>query len=133
MIPKNAINLGETNLLGWAAKSTQLGSVIDAGGGRLQREVLPVSGAAATPTYNVAVLLGAKTIGTGAAGAKAPGIPGATPGVGAAAPNAGGTSIVFNAETTGTGTAEVWYLTADAPKDANNQPAAKLSDNVPGL
>lgn len=126
-----------------------------------------VASAAATPAFAITQLLYCKTIGTGAPAVKAPQINGATPSAGQAAPNAGGTSVVFHAETTGTGTcdmsyltaggtatpnaggtsiaflasevagasavAELLYLTADAPKDANGVAAKKLSESVDGL
>lgn len=118
---RDILDRGETNnQLGSAALATKLGSVVSGEKApvRLVRETLPVASAAATPSYAILALLFAKTTGTGAAGVKDPGILGATPGAGAAAPNAGGTSIVFNAETTGTGTVDAVYLTADPPKGA---------------
>lgn len=75
------------------------------------RENAAVASAAATPRFAIEQLLYAKTIGTGAAGVKAALINGGTPSAGEAAPNAGGTSVAFNAETTGTGTVDLWYLT----------------------
>ena len=82
-----------------------------AGDDRLIRENVPVATAAATPSFAIEQLLYAATIGTGAAGVKTALINGGTPGVGEAAPDAPGTTVVFNAETTGTGTADLWYLT----------------------
>lgn len=97
------------------------GSRTYVGASRLVREVVAVATAAATPSYAIEQLLYAKTIGTGAAGVKAATINGGTPGTGEASPNAGGTSVAFNAETTGTGTAELWYLTnANAPALENS-------------
>lgn len=97
------------------------GSRAYVGASRLVREVVAVATAAATPTYAVEQLLYAKTIGTGAAGVKLATINGGTPGTGEASPNSGGTSIAFNAETTGTGTVEIWYLTnANAPAVENS-------------
>lgn len=97
------------------------GSRAYVGASRLVREVVAVATAAATPTYAAEQLLYAKTIGTGAAGVKVATINGGTPGAGEASPNAGGTSIAFNAETTGTGTVEIWYLTnANAPAVENS-------------
>jgi hypothetical protein len=92
-----------------------------------------VASAAATPGYTVLQLLYAKTIGTGAPAVKAPQINGATPSAGQAAPNAGGTSIAFHAETTGTGTCDVVYLTADPPKDANDIAGSDLAATVTGI
>lgn len=80
-------------------------------GSRVVQETLAVASAAAAPTFAVQQLLYAKTIGTGAPAVKAAQINGATPSAGQAAPDAAGTSIVFHAETTGTGTVEVAYLT----------------------
>jgi len=77
---------------------------------RIVQETLDVASAAATPTFAVEQLLYCRTIGTGAAGVKSSLINGATPSAGQAAPNAGGTSIAFNAETTGTGTCVAGYL-----------------------
>jgi hypothetical protein len=130
---KDIINRGEITEIPAVARAAQLGEVLHAGGVRTQREVLPVASAAATPTYTVLQLLYAKTIGTGAPAVKAPQINGATPSAGQAAPNAGGTSIAFHAETTGTGTVEVVYLTTDAPKDADGNVAKKLSETAEGL
>lgn len=137
------------------------------GAGRLVHETLDVASAAATPTFAIDQLLRCKTVGTGAAGAKSALINGATPSAGQAAPNAGGTSLTFHAETTGTGTAlvsylttggcatpnaggtsvafkasevagadavaELLYLTADPPKDANGVAASALTATVTGL
>jgi len=80
-------------------------------GSRIVQETVAVATAAATPTFAVQQLLFAKTIATGAPAVKTPLINGATPSAGEAAPNAGGTSVVFHAETTGTGTADLAYLT----------------------
>lgn len=115
---KEVLNSGDANQFGVAAKKAKLGTVLDAGGIRLQRETVAVASAAATPTFTVLQLLYVKTIATGAPAVKAPQINGATPAAGEAAPNAGGTSIVFHAETTGTGTVDLVYLTADAPTGA---------------
>lgn len=77
----------------------------------LVQETVAVASAAATPSMAIQQLLYAKTIGTGAPAVKAAQINGATPSAGQAAPNAGGTSVAFHAETTGTGTADLAYLT----------------------
>ena len=127
MAIKDAINAGEMNDLGTAFRQAQVGEILSAGGVRLQRETLAVATAAATPKYTVLQLVYAKTIGTGAPAVKSPLINGAAPAAGQAAPNAGGTSIVFNAETTGTGTCDVVYLTADPPKDADGNAALALT------
>lgn len=116
---KEILNSGEANQIGVAAKKIKLGTVLEAGGIRLQRETVAVASAAATPTFTVLQLLYVKTIGTGAPAVKAAQINDATPSAGQAAPNAGGTSIVFHAETTGTGTVDLVYLTADAPTGAS--------------
>ncbi len=134
MTLKDWLNLGEINKLAAVFKATLLGERVHAGGIRLQREpALAVSGAAATPSYTVLQLLYVKTIGTGAPAVKTALINGGTPSAGQAAPNAGGTSIAFNAETTGTGTADVVYLTADPPKDANGVAASDLAASPVGL
>lgn len=133
MTLKDLLNLGEINKLAATFKSALLGDRLHAGGVRLQRETLPVSSAAATPTYTVLHLLHAKTAATGAAGEKSPLVNGGTPAAGQAAPNAGGTSIAFHAETTGTGTVDVVYLTADPPKDANGIAGSDLAATVTGL
>lgn len=133
MALKDILNTGEFNKLAAAFRKALVGEVLHAGGVRLQRETLPVASAAATPGYTVLRLLHVRTIGTGAAGEKAALVNGGTPSAGQAAPNAGGTSIAFNAETTGTGTVDVVYLTADAPKDADGIAASKLSDAVAGI
>lgn len=130
---KDIINSGNANMLGGAFKQGQVGEVLNAGGVRLQRETVAVASATATPTYTILHLLHCKTATVGAAGEKAPGVNGATPSTGQAAPNAAGTSIVFNAETTGTGTADVVYLTADPPKDADGIAATALSASGNGL
>lgn len=81
-------------------------------GSRLVQENVAVATAAATPTFAIQQLLYAKTIGTGAPAVKAALINGATPGAGEAAPVADGSSVAFHAETTGTGTADLAYLTS---------------------
>lgn len=133
MALKDIFNIGDINKLAAAFRSALMGERLHAGGVRLQRETLDVASAAATPTYTVLHLLHAKTTGTGAAGEKAPLVNGGTPSAGQAAPNAGGTSIAFNAETTGTGTVDVVYLTADPPKDANGISASDLAATVAGI
>lgn len=133
MTLKDILNLGEINKMAAAFKAMLLGERIYAGGIRLQRETLAVTGAAATPTYTALQLVYAKTIGTGAPAVKSPLINGGTPSAGQAAPNAGGTSITFNAETTGLGTADVVYLTADPPKDSSGVAAADPSASPVGL
>jgi len=133
MTLKELLNLGEINKLAAVFKSALLGERLHAGGVRFQRETLAVSSAAATPNYTVLRLLHVKTIGTGAAGEKSALVNGATPSAGQAAANAGGTSIAFNAETTGTGTVDVVYLTADAPKDANGIASNNLDASPVGI
>lgn len=133
MALKDIFNIGEINKLAAAFKATLMGERLHAGGVRLQRETLAVASAAATPTYTVLRLLHAKTAGTGAAGEKSPLVNGGTPSAGQAAPNAGGTSIVFNAETTGTGTVDVVYVTGDPPKNADGIAAADLASSPVGL
>lgn len=133
MTLKELLNLGEINKLAGVLKAALFGERLHAGGVRLQRETLAVSSAAATPTYTALHLLHAKTAGTGAAGEKSPLVNGGTPAAGQAAPNAGGTSITFHAETTGTGTVDVVYLTADPPKDANGIAGSDLAATVTGL
>ena len=131
---KDLLNLGEFNKMAAVFKASLLGERVHAGGVRLQREpALAVSGAAATPSYTVLRLLYVKTVGTGAAGEKSALVNGATPSTGQAAANAGGTSIAFNAETTGTGTADVVYLTADPPKDSSGIAATDLAASPVGL
>ncbi len=79
---------------------------------RIVREpALAVASLGATPTYPVKKLLDCTTAATGAPAGKICDINGATPGAGHCAPNSGGTALVFHAETTGTGTADVTYLT----------------------
>lgn len=132
--PKEILDRGDINQLGAVLKATQLGSLLEAGGVRQVRETgVAVASAAAAPKYTVLQLLYAKTIGTGAAGIKASQINGATPSAGQAAPNAGGTSIAFHAETTGTGTCELVYLTTDPPKDADGVVATALGSSVAGI
>lgn len=80
-------------------------------GSRLVRENVAVATASATPTMAVEQLLYAKTIGTGAAGVKNALINGGTPSAGEAAPVSNGSTVAFHAETTGTGTADLIYLT----------------------
>lgn len=133
MALKDIFNLGDINKLAAAFRAALMGERLHAGGVRFQRETLAVSSAAATPNYTVLRLLHVKTIGTGAAGEKSALVNGATPSAGQAAANAGGTSIAFNAETTGTGTVDVVYLTADAPKDANGIAASDLAASVAGI
>lgn len=87
------------------------GTLARPAGSVLFEENAAVASAAATPRFAVKQLLYAKTIGTGAPAVKAALINGATPSAGQAAPNAGGTSVVFHAETTGNGTADLSYLT----------------------
>lgn len=133
--PEALLNAGDINNVGDVLGKTKLGSVIKdliTGDGtvRMVRETVAVATAAATPSKTVLQLLYAKTIGTGAAGVKAAKINGATPGTGEAAPNAGGTSIVFNAETTGTGTVDLVYLTPDAK--ALPTGAIAMTTDIPG-
>lgn len=130
---KDIIDRGDLNSLAAVLKAALVGSILNAGGVRLHAETVAVASAAATPSYTVKQLLFAKTIGTGAPAVKAAGINGATPGTGAAAPNTAGTSIVFNAETTGTGTVDLIYLTADPPKDADGIAATALSGSITGI
>lgn len=127
---RDILDRGELNQVGGVGLATGLGSVISGEKTyvRIVRETVAVAAAAAPPSYTVLQLLYARTIGTGAPAVKAPGINGAAPGAGAAAPNAGGTSIVFNAETTGTGTADIAYLTGDPPKGRKT-----LSEDLPGF
>jgi hypothetical protein len=107
----------------------KVGSRAYPGASRLVRETVAVATAAATPSYAIEQLLYAKTVGTGAPAVKAAKINGATPSAGEAAPNAGGTSVAFNAETTGTGTAELWYLTS-APALATENTLFKTPDQI---
>lgn len=119
MSAKEVLDSGELNLLGTALKKGKVGTLLHGEGGvRLVTETVAVATAAATPTYTIQQLLFARTIGTGAPAIKAPQINGATPSAGQAAPNAGGTSVTFHAETTGTGTVELSYLTTQAPTGA---------------
>lgn len=115
---KEVIDSGDVNQLGVACKKTKLGTLLDAGGVRMVKETVAVASAAAAPTFTVLQLLYAKTIATGAPAVKAAKINGATPSAGEAAPNAGGTSVTFHAETTGTGTVDLVYLTTDPPTGA---------------
>ena len=135
--PKQMLDSGDPNTMGAAAQAIGLGTLLSGGPGFSDgstmtqvEETLAVASAAATPTYKVESLLYVKTVGTGAAGYKSPGIPGATPGTGAAAPNAGGTSIVFNAETTGTGTVDVAYMTRATIAKANGATAKGLNTDI---
>jgi hypothetical protein len=80
-------------------------------GSRIVQETVAVASASATPRFAVQRLLHARTIGTGAAGQKTALPNGGTPSAGEAAPAANGSTIAFNAETTGTGTVEIAYLT----------------------
>jgi hypothetical protein len=61
-------------------------------------------------------IISAKTVGTGAPAPKTPVANGVAPAVGQVAANLAGTSITFNAETTGTGTCDVTYVTGDPTK-----------------
>ena len=128
------LDAGDTNNLGDVFKKGKLGSVMSGELAYIRHvmETVNVAAAAATPTYPVTALLFVQTIATGAPAVKAPGILGATPGVGAAAPNAAGTSIVFNAETTGTGTAVIAYLTTSPPAGAVAM-TADMPGKVAGL
>lgn len=132
---KDALDRGDTNQLGAIAKIAGIGSLIsgDKNYARLVFEKgVAVASAAAAPTYPILQLVYAKTIGTGAPAIKAPGINGATPGAGAAAPNAGGTSVVFNAETTGTGTCDLAYLT-ESPPTIDGVAKLSMMATAPGL
>lgn len=130
---KEVLNRGDLNTLAVVLKSVLVGERLHAGGVRLQRETLPVASAAATPGYTVLRLLHVKTAATGAAGEKTALVNGATPSAGQAAANAGGTAIAFHAETTGTGTVDVVYLTADPPKDADGIAGSDLAATVTGI
>ncbi len=79
---------------------------------RTVRETLDVASATATSTFPILRLIHAKTAATGAPANKAPQINGATPSAGQAAPAADGLTVVFHAETTGTGTCDTIYATA---------------------
>lgn len=131
---KDILDRGDLNQLGAVMKAALLGSLLEAGGARIVRETgVAVASAAAAPKYTITQLLYVKTTGTGAAGIKASQINGATPSAGQAAPNAGGTSVAFHAETTGTGTCELVYLTTDPPKDADGVAATALGSSVAGV
>lgn len=125
--PQQILDGGDLNQLALASKKAKLGTLLYAGGVRMVRETVAVASAACTPTFAVLQLLYAKTIATGTPAVKAAQINGATPSAGQAAPNAGGTSVAFHAETTGTGTADLVYLTAAAPTDATG-----LATDLPG-
>lgn len=135
MAIKDILDRGDLNSLGAAFKGAKVGTLLAGDGGvRLVYESgVAVASAAAKPKYTVLQLLYCKTVSTGAAGIKAPGINGATPGAGEAAPNAGGSSITFNAETTGTGTCDVAYLTTAPPIDANGVAGLSLNASLPGV
>lgn len=135
MALKDIIDRGDMNALGAALKAGQVGTLLAGENGvRTVRESgVAVASAAATPKYAVLQLLYAKTVSTGAAGVKAAKINGASPSAGEAAPNAGGTSVAFHAETTGTGTCELVYLTTDPPKDADGVAATALTSSATGL
>lgn len=132
---KDALDRGDTNQLGALAKVSGLGSVIsgDKAYGRLVYEKgVAVAAAAAPLAYPATQLLYARTIGTGAPAAKASLINGAAPSAGQAAPNAGGTAMVFNAETTGTGTCDVLYWT-EAPPTVDGAPKLSMMVQAPGF
>ena len=130
--PEQILNGGDLNHIASVAKAVGLGTLLAAGGYRLVGETVAVATASATPTYNCKKLLYARTIGTGAPAEKATtGIAGAAPGAGFAAPATGGATITFNAETTGTGTAELIYLTTD-PADVGGAAKTALTADLPG-
>jgi hypothetical protein len=131
---REVLNDGDPNTMGNAARQVQLGTIVAEGNARVVTEAgVAVAGAAATPKYTIQQLLYAKTIGTGVPAIKAPQINGATPAAGQAAPNAGGTSVTFHAETTGTGTCDLSYITTDAAKDKDGKVMKKLSESADGL
>jgi len=116
---EEVLNMGELNTLALAMKRAKAGTLLKGEGTiRPVLETVAVASAAATPTYTIVALLKAKTVGTGAAGEKTVLKHGATPSAGQAAPNAGGTAMAFHAETTGTGTVILAYLTSDPLADA---------------
>lgn len=130
--PEEILNNGDLSHIASVAKAVGLGTVLAAGGYRLVGETVPVSSASAATTYTCKKLLYARTIGTGAPAEKATtGIAGSAPGAGAAAPNSDGTAVVFNAETTGTGTAELIYITTD-PADVAGVTKTALTAQLPG-
>lgn len=131
---RDLLNNGNANQQGGLAKAIGLGSLV-AGEKNYMRQVSETLTITATvpsaPTYKVLQLLYVETFATGAPAPKAPGIRGATPSAGQAAPNAGGTAIVFNAETTGSGTANITYLTSDPPL-VNGKAVATTIADLPG-
>lgn len=134
---KEILNTGDLNHWGPVAKAIGLGSIVTMEGGcrQVYEPAVPVAGAAAITKYTVKKLVFAKTSGTGAPAEKATtGIAGSSPGTGAAAPASDGKSVVFNAETTGTGFAELIYYTTDAVLTPDtNQVRVAPAANVPGI
>ena len=111
---EDVLNSGDINTLAQAMRRVKGGSLLRGEGGvRPVTETVDVASASATPKYTIAALLRAKTVDTGAAAEKTVMKQGATPSAGQAAANSGGTAVVFHAETTGTGTALLVYLTSD--------------------
>lgn len=135
---QQALDSGDLNTLPTVAKKIGLGSILLAGDGvRQVRESVAVSSDAAAPTYTVKALLFCEVTGGSAGnGAKIPQVRGGS--VASAsfvAPNAGGTALAFKAsEVTGaSAVAEIIYLTADPPLDANEQAFAALDDEIDGV
>lgn len=110
---EDVLNSGDINTIAQAMRRVKGGTLLAGEGVRPVTETVAVASASATPTYEIAALLRAKTVGTGAAGEKTVLKQGGTPSAGQAAANSGGTAVAFHAETTGTGTVLLVYLTSD--------------------
>jgi hypothetical protein len=132
-----AIDRGDTNNLPAAMRLSKAGSVLHAGGVRIQRDVgLAVTGDATAPKYTIKKLLFCEvTGGSGGNEEKAPVLRGATVAAHQAAPAADGKTIGFYAsEVTGPlAVAEIHYTTTDPVKDEDGNVAQLFDDTKTGL
>ena len=135
---QQALDSGDLNTLPTVAKKIGLGSILQGGLGiRPHRESVAVSSDAATPSFTVKALLFCEVTGGSAGnGAKSPQVRGGSVATASfVAPNAGGTALAFKAsEVTGANAvAEIIYLTADPPLDANDQAFTALDGEIDGV
>lgn len=122
--PEQVLNSGDQNVAGDAMAKASVGSVIAAGGMRVQRDVVAVASNACTLAYSAkAVLFVQVTGGSAGNGEKTIVAPGATLAAGQVKKGATPTATTlsfFAGEVTGAdAVAEVHYTTTDPPLDAS--------------
>lgn len=112
------INSGDPSTLASAAKKIKLGDILAQP--RTVMETISASSTTIALSFTAVALCRVTTTGFGAAGEKtALTKRGAAPSTGEAALNAAGTSVVLNAESTGSGSITVVYLTMAPPTGAS--------------